>query len=46
MQEIVGAMSVDKKRTGSGIKLVMVKKIGESFVMPVTNEELKNIFGV
>lgn len=46
VQEIVGAMSVDKKRTGSGIKLVMVKKIGESFVMPVTNEELKNIFGV
>ncbi len=46
VQEIVGAMSADKKRTGSGIKLVMVKKIGESFVMPVTNEELKNIFGV
>ncbi|MGN1420318.1 MAG: 3-dehydroquinate synthase [Eubacterium sp.] len=46
VKEIVGAMSVDKKRTGSGIKLVMVKKIGESFVMPVTNEELKNIFGV
>lgn len=46
VQEIVGAMSVDKKRTGNGIKLVMVKKIGESFVMPVTNEELKNIFGV
>lgn len=46
VQEIVGAMSVDKKRTGSGIKLVMAKKIGEIFVMPVTNEELKNIFGV
>lgn len=46
VQEIVGAMSVDKKRTGNGIKLVMVKKIGESFVMPVTNEELKSIFGV
>lgn len=46
VQEIVGAMSVDKKRTGNGIKLVMVKKIGESFVMPVTNAELKNIFGV
>lgn len=46
VREIVGAMSADKKRTGSGIKLVMVKKIGESFVMPVTNEELKSIFGV
>ena len=46
VQEIVGAMSVDKKRTGNGIKLVMVKKIGESFVMPVTNAELKSIFGV
>lgn len=46
VQEIVGAMSADKKRTGNGIKLVMVKKIGDSFVMPVTNEELKNIFGV
>lgn len=46
VKEIVGAMSADKKRTGSGIKLVMIKKIGESFVMPVTNAELKNIFGV
>lgn len=46
VEEIVSAMSVDKKRTGNGIKLVMAKKIGESFVMPVTNEELKNIFGV
>ncbi|MDD6729094.1 MAG: 3-dehydroquinate synthase [Eubacteriales bacterium] len=44
--EIVSAMSADKKRTGSGIKLVMLEKIGDSFVKPVTNDELNKIFGV
>lgn len=44
--EIVSAMSADKKRTGTGIKLVMLKNIGESFIKPVSNTEIAKIFGV
>lgn len=44
--QIVEAMSADKKRTGAGIKLIMLEDIGKSFIKPVKNEELKNIFGV
>lgn len=44
--EIVKAMSADKKRTNNGIKLVMLKKIGESFIKPVSMEEVAKLFGV
>lgn len=44
--EIVDAMSADKKRTGTGIKLVMLKKIGESFIYPIDNSEISKVFGV
>lgn len=44
--EIVKAMSADKKRTNNGIKLVMLKKIGESFIKPVSMEEAAKLFGV
>lgn len=44
--EIVDAMSADKKRTGTGIKLVMLKKIGDSFIYPVDNSEISKVFGV
>lgn len=44
--EIVGAMSADKKRTGCGIKLVMLKDIGDSFIKAVDNSEAAKIFGV
>lgn len=44
--EIVGAMSADKKRTGKGIKLVLLHSIGDSFIKPVLSEELKEFFGV
>lgn len=44
--EIVGAMSADKKRTGKGIKLVLLHSIGNSFIKPVLSEELKEFFGV
>lgn len=44
--QIVDAMSADKKRTGSGIKLVMLKKIGESFINPVSMQETAKLFGV
>ena len=45
-KEIVNAMSADKKRTNKGIKLVMLKEIGESFIKPVTMEETATLFGV
>lgn len=45
-KEIVQAMSADKKRTNNGIKLVMLKKIGESFIKPVSMEETAKLFGV
>lgn len=44
--EIVEAMGFDKKRTGDGIKLVMLREIGDSFIMPVDNKELKKLFEV
>ncbi|MCH5321013.1 MAG: 3-dehydroquinate synthase [Eubacterium sp.] len=44
--EIVKAMGADKKRTGSGIKFIMLKAIGESFINPVPNLEIAEIFGV
>lgn len=44
--EIVKAMSADKKRTGAGIKFIMLKDIGNSFINPVPNSEIAKIFGV
>lgn len=46
ISEIVGAMSADKKRTGNGIKFAMLNSIGDSFIKPVENEDIKKIFGV
>ncbi len=46
ISEIVDAMSADKKRTSTGIKLVLLSKIGEGFVYPVLDEEISNVFGV
>lgn len=46
MAEIVAAMHADKKRTGSGIKLVMLKSIGDSYIKPVENTEIEKFFGV
>lgn len=44
--EIVDAMSADKKRTGTVMKFVMLKKIGDSFIYPVNNDDIAGIFGV
>lgn len=46
VEDIVSAMSADKKRTGAGIKLVMVEKIGKGFINPVGNEDIAKLFGV
>lgn len=44
--EIVSAMSADKKRTGKGIKFIMLNEIGNSFIYPVENEKIGSLFGV
>lgn len=46
VSDIVNAMQSDKKRTGNGIKLVMLSQIGESFIRPTTKDELLQLFGV
>ena len=45
-EEIVSAMNADKKRTGAGIKLAVISKIGESYVLPVEAEKIAGFFGV
>lgn len=45
-EQIIGAMSADKKRTGSGIKFVMLKSIGDSFINPVKYEDINATFGL
>lgn len=44
--EIVNAMSADKKRTANGIKFAVLKRLGESFIYPVKNEDISKMFGV
>ncbi len=44
--EIVSAMRADKKRTGKGIKFVMLNKIGDSFIKPIDNSDIAKVFGV
>lgn len=46
VEDIVGAMYNDKKRTGSGIKFIMLKAIGESFIHPVENEKIGELFNI
>lgn len=46
IDEIIEAMSADKKRTSSGIKLAVLKSIGESFIMPVEFKDIPKMFGV
>ena len=46
INEIIFAMNADKKRTGTGIKLAVISKIGESYVLPVEAEKIAGFFGV
>jgi 3-dehydroquinate synthase len=43
---IVAAMTADKKRTSDGIKLIMLRHIGESFINKVSYEDLPEVFGL
>lgn len=44
--QIIEAMHYDKKRTSGGIKFVMLRSIGDSFINPVKTEDISKIFGV
>lgn len=44
--DIIGAMYHDKKRTGSGIKFIMLHSLGDSFINPIENDKVKELFGV
>ena len=45
-KEIISAMSADKKRTKTGIKFVMIDKIGSSFINPIKYEDINKTFGI
>ena len=45
IDEIVDAMQADKKRTADGMKLVLLRKIGDSFIDPVDLSTLRTMFG-
>lgn len=42
--DIVKNMAYDKKRTASGIKLIMLREIGSSFIMPATARQAGELF--
>lgn len=45
VNEIVEAMKADKKRTGTGINLTMLRELGSSFVQPTSYAEVRRLFG-
>lgn len=46
VSDIVKNMAFDKKRTSDGINLILLKKIGESFIKPSSLDEVNTLFGV
>lgn len=46
VSEIVRNMAFDKKRTSAGIKLIMLRSIGNSFIEPMSMDGVKSLFGV
>lgn len=45
VDDIVAQMAFDKKRTGKGVKLIMLSEIGESFIRPTQFSEISEMFG-
>lgn len=43
-EDVLSAMSLDKKRTGSGINFIMLGAIGDSFIRPVATRDLRSLF--
>ncbi len=46
VSDIVKNMAFDKKRTSNGINLILLKKIGESFIKPSSLDEVNALFGL
>ena len=46
VSQIVHNMAFDKKRTANGINLILLKKIGESFIKPSSPDEVNALFGI
>lgn len=46
VSKIVHNMAFDKKRTANGINLILLKKIGESFIKPSSPDEVNALFGI
>lgn len=46
VSEIVRNMAFDKKRISAGIKLIMLRSIGDSFIEPMSMDGVKSLFGV
>ena len=46
LNDIITAMNADKKRTGTGVKFVFIRKIGDGFINPIENENIPTFFGV
>lgn len=46
VKDIIRNIEHDKKRTSDGINLIMLKKIGEGFIMPVSLYEASVLLGV
>lgn len=44
LQEIVDGISFDKKRHGSQMNLILLRRIGDSFVYPIPYGELRSFF--
>ena len=46
LEDIITAMSADKKRTNNGINFILISSIGNSFINPIKNEEIPKFFSV
>lgn len=44
-EEIVAATALDKKSDGSTLRLILLAKVGESVIYPITREELLPVLG-
>ena len=46
LEDIVKAMSADKKRTSSAIKFVFISEIGNGYIKPIEYKKVGKLFGV
>lgn len=46
LSDIITAMNADKKRTGKSINFAVLSAIGDSYIKPISNEDIPAFFGV